>query len=384
MQIKELVKKDFVKLDKKATVSELLGKLRSKKERNVLVFDGAKFLGIVSKRSLLRSKVSGKMKVEKVVKAIGKIEEEADVLEAAYLMFNIDTNILPVERKGKIIGVLSIFDLLGQLKKYDEIKKMKLSEVKIEKVKGFKESTRIGKIINEMNTFNTYELPIVDGDKLIGLITVSDIYNKFIFPITREKGMNTDMTKTRAFTHEAPDISGLPVSSFGTLVDICSKDVGESVVEAVKEMRRKDIMAIVVKKNNKWAGLVTANNLLRLMASLEKAPDYNIKLTGLKRTNLEPFQVVNLKRILGNHSAVLGRMVKNDFVLEVGIKEYRKMGKKHKWSILMKLNFPGKMISSEETDWDIETAAHKSFNNLKKRVQGYFRGNARGWKKEYE
>ncbi|MFC1801610.1 CBS domain-containing protein [Nanoarchaeota archaeon] len=384
MQIKELVKKDFVKLDKKATVSELLGKLKSKNERNVLIFDGANFLGIVSKRGLLRSKISKGMKIEKIIRRIGKIEEDADVLEAAYLMFNIDTNILPVERKGKIIGVLSIFDLLGQLKQYDEIKKMKLSEVKIEKVKGFKESTRIGKIINEMNTFNTYELPIVDGDKLVGLITISDIYNKFIVPIAREKGMKTNVANTRGFTPEADDISGLPVSSFGTLIDICSKDVDAKVTEAISEMRKRDIMAIVVKKNGKLAGLVTANNLLRLMASLEKTPDYNIKLTGLKRTNLEPFQVVNLKRILGNHSAILERMVKNNFVLEVGIKEYRKMGKKHKWSILMKLNFPGKMISSEETDWDIETAAHKSFNNLKKRVQGYFRGNSRGWKKDYE
>ena len=50
----------------------------------------------------------------------------------------------------------------------------------------------------------------------------------------------------------------------------------------------------------------------------------------------------------------------------------------------MKLDLPGKMISADEHDWDMETAVHKCFNNLKKRVNRYFRGNERGWKKDYE
>ncbi|MBW2963438.1 CBS domain-containing protein [Candidatus Woesearchaeota archaeon] len=386
MQIKELVKTDFISLDKNETISKLLGKLKQDHQRNVLVFDNKKCLGIVSKRSLLKSKVMAQeMKVEKIIRKVAVIDEDADVLEAAYLMFNVDTNVLPVSRKGKVFGVLRIFDLLGQLKKYEEIKKLKINDAKILKLKTFKETERIGKIINEMNTFSTYDMPIVDEKgKLVGLVSVSDIWNKFVSPVVREKGMKTDMTKTKGFTPNAPDITGMPVSSFGSFRNVYFEDVNKSLVEAVNEMRKHDLMSLVVTKDSKPFGMLTANNVLRVMAALYKGPAYNIKITGLKKTNLEPYQVANLKALLSRHAEVLDRMLKNEFLLEVKLKEYSKTGKKHKWLIEMKAVFPGRMVSAKEHDWDLETALHKTFNNLKKRIQGYFRGNERGWDKEYE
>ena len=77
----------------------------------------------------------------------------------------------------------------GTLPPNPEIKKLRINEVDFQKVTPLKEGTRIGKAINEMNTFNTYCMPIVGKDgKLKGLISISDIYDKFVsgFPIKRE------------------------------------------------------------------------------------------------------------------------------------------------------------------------------------------------------
>ena len=110
----------------------------------------------------------------------------------------------------------------------------------------------------------------------------------------------------------------------------------------------------------------------------------NVKIVGLKKTNLTAKQLVDLKRILADHNGKLKRLIKTDYILEVKIEEHSKTGKKHNWSVLMKVKFPGVNITAEENAWEIEKATHKCFNNLKKRIQGYFRGNERGWKKDYE
>jgi len=389
MQIKELVEKDFLKIDKKEPISKLVGKLKNSKNRNALVFDKDKFLGIISKGSLLRSKVmADEMKISKVIKPIATISEEADVLEAAYLMFNVDTNILPVEKKGKITGVLRIFDLLGQWKKFNEIRNWPIKEVKIEKIKKMDEDTKIGEIIHEMHEKRNYGIPITDETgKLKGMISVSDIYNQIISPVVRDRGMSSNLAKTKntkAFKGNIPSIMEMPAISFGTIRDIYYENEGEKVTEAIREMRKHNVMSIVVMKNEKPIGVVTANGLLRAMAALYKGPEYNIRLTGIKKTNLEPYQVANIKKILNDQATVFSRWLKNEFVLRVDVKEYKKDGKRHKWSVMMKLIFPGRMIQGDEHDWDIETALRKAFNNVKKQVKHAFPWNNRGWRKPYE
>jgi len=54
--VKGMVAKEFLSIDKDETISKLLGKLRGKK-RVALVFQGNKFLGVVRKVDLLKSKL---------------------------------------------------------------------------------------------------------------------------------------------------------------------------------------------------------------------------------------------------------------------------------------------------------------------------------------
>ena len=55
--VKELMTKDFLTIERGDTVAQLLGKLKKNNKRVALVFEGKKFLGVVRKIDLLRSKV---------------------------------------------------------------------------------------------------------------------------------------------------------------------------------------------------------------------------------------------------------------------------------------------------------------------------------------
>ena len=57
----------------------------------------------------------------------------------------------------------------------------------------------------------------------------------------------------------------------------------------------------------------------------------------------------------------------------VHLKDYDKGGKQ-KFSVHLRIETPGQMISSEQHDWDLETALRKTFNNAKNSVKKKFKG----------
>ncbi|MAF99422.1 MAG: hypothetical protein CMH61_02310 [Nanoarchaeota archaeon] len=98
----------------------------------------------------------------------------------------------------------------------------------------------------------------------------------------------------------------------------------------------------------------------------------NITFSGLHDTHLEPYQIVNLQKLAEQEAGKLEHGVHNgNLVLHV--KEYSKDGKKHKYSITMKLEYPGQLITSTQEDWDVVTAVRKTFNNAKNAVNKKFR-----------
>mgnify|MGYP005639809223 FL=1 len=55
------------------------------------------------------------------------------------------------------------------------------------------------------------------------------------------------------------------------------------------------------------------------------------------------------------------------------IKEYEKDGRKQKYAINLHVEFPGKMFSVSQEDWDWRTAVRKTFNNAKNKAHKMFR-----------
>lgn len=378
--IKEIVKNDFLKIDKEETIGKLLGKLHKEGERNALVFDGGRFVGIVRKMDLLRSKEPvEEMKVARVVKPVATISEDMDMLEAAYIMFNVDTNILPVEKSGKIVGVVNIFDVIAHVPKYEPVKHFTIREVKYEGVVGVDEEERIGAALHLMHEMHTYDLPVLHGGKLTGIISVSDIFNKYVarFPAKSEtRGTSSKEQRTRMHGSERPSLHSLAVKNFDTSNEQYTLEETQKLGEAAAVMSRENVMCVIVMKNKKMIGVLTANDILRALAALYVGPQFNIWITGIKKTKLEPYQVSNIRAIVASEATKLRHYFDGDFGLRVRVKSYGKGGKREKYSITMQLESAGRKVTSDEHDWDIETAIHKNFANLRNRLKHIYRNDS--------
>lgn len=386
MEIKPIIKEDFIVLDEEETLSEMFGKLKQFEKRLGLVFRKNKYLGLVEKKRLFKSRLDiSRTKLSGWIKRTPVLKEDADLLEAAYLLYQSNLDYVPVERDKKIVGIINGLDLARRALELPELKKAKVGDVHLLKLEGVKASDPLGEVISLMYKEKVDHVPVFDKGELYGVISYKDLIRKYLnwSPKRDVSAKFNKMASTRSAEADMPHLASLPVSSFSTNDNLLVTTLGENLRKAVDLMGEKKVSDLLVLEEKKFLGILTISNILRKIASLRVPKNYNIQFIGLNAAKLEPYQKYNFKKIAANEAFKLQRKINNEFVLVIHLKEYGKGGKQQKYSVHMRLEYPGKIITSEQEDWDLETALRKAFNNAKNEVKSRFRGDS-SRRKSYE
>jgi CBS domain-containing protein len=385
MEIKPIVTEDFVVLDDESMLSELIGKMKTFEKRVGLVFRKDKYLGLIEKKKLLKSRIDvTKTKIKNYVQNTPILNENADIIETAYLMYQSNIKHVPVEREKKIIGVVSSLDLVRLAIKLPEMKKVKVKDIKLSKTAKINKTDPIATAMTIMHQERVDHLPVFDQGKVYGIISFKDILRRYLnwSPKRDVSAKFNQMANSGGALANMPKLDQLPVSDFSTNDNLFNVQSNESLVNATKVMVDNRLSDLLVMENNEFVGLLTVKNILRNVSSLKVPKNYNIKFVGLNDTKLNPYQKYTVKKIASNEAFKLQRKINNEMNLVIHLKDYDKGGKQ-KFSIHLRIETPGQMISSEQHDWDLETALRKTFNNAKNSVKKKFRGDS-SWDKPYE
>jgi len=216
MDISGLVGKDFVAVQRDATISEMIGKLIAADQREALVFDKDKFLGLVVEKFITKSHLDASTaKLTGLVKNISPVEKSMDLLEAARLMFTSGIDVLPVQEKGKIVGIVTVNDILTEAKSLPGFKGIKVRDIKQVSTPKLTSSDIVGKAIEMLHKEGLESLPVVEKEKLNGVICFHDILKKIMIEAPmRDKGFRNK--SSRAFEAERPAAMDLKVDNFDT------------------------------------------------------------------------------------------------------------------------------------------------------------------------
>ena len=385
MEIKPIVTEDFVVLDDESMLSELIGKMKTFEKRVGLVFRKDKYLGLIEKKKLLKSRIDvTKTKIKNYVQNTPILNENADIIETAYLMYQSNIKHVPVEREKKIIGVVSSLDLVRLAIKLPEMKKVKVKDIKLSKTAKINKTDPIATAMTIMHQERVDHLPVFDQGKVYGIISFKDILRRYLnwSPKRDVSAKFNQMANSGGALANMPKLDQLPVSDFSTNDNLFNVQSNESLVNATKVMVDNRLSDLLVMENNEFVGLLTVKNILRNVSSLKVPKNYNIKFVGLNDTKLNPYQKYTVKKIASNEAFKLQRKINNEMNLVIHLKDYDKGGKQ-KFSIHLRIETPGQMISSEQHDWELETALRKVFNNAKNSVKKKFRGDS-SWDKPYE
>ena len=82
---------------------------------------------------------------------------------------------LPVVEDGNLVGLVTTYDLFKMGKSANEYADIKVSEIMTKKLARLEPSSKVGTAAEIFLENLFHALPIVDGDKLVGIVTTFDI-----------------------------------------------------------------------------------------------------------------------------------------------------------------------------------------------------------------
>ncbi len=272
MEIKDIISDQYKKLDAEETLSHALSLFGGDEDDTnvLLVFKDKKFAGIVSQRMILRSKRDPAEKIRTLLKPSPKVSSEDKIFHIAKLMFENELRYIPIFDNSDILGVVRDEDVLNMMSQ-TEFGDEKIKEFMTEELITADEDDTIASVINIFRENGITRMPVLSGDKLVGMVTMHD-FIKVIVPKNRPT--------SGSMTPDKRPLLGLPVKSIMS-EDVVTIKPDDTIKNAVKSMIELGISGLIVSENGFMDGIATKTDLLSAISRMgQEEKDFYVQFSG--------------------------------------------------------------------------------------------------------
>jgi len=325
------------------TASKVLGILRDT-NRTEAVAAGDKKYGIITVRDLLGIDQPENTKIETIWRQVGTVDPNASVLEAVDHLIKNNVTAIPVISK-KEVALLSQQDISTALRDVSELSGIKAKEIMKTPIIAADKETPIAHARSIMLEKGISHIPILNDQKLVGIITGEDIVNTFITASTKVTRGNREGTKVTRFPGQ---VTGLMEKN--PLKVTPDTNVHE-VVKLLDKMEEK--YCLVVDEEEILHGIITHRELLNIIYSLMPEPELPVYIVGLDNEDFVERSVVEEKI-----RRTVTRSMKMQEITEVSVKvkNQRSGGERTRYTITARAMGPSTSFNVENEDWGLMEA----------------------------
>ena len=266
MQIKNLMSEDVITVDKDQNLSDALKLLRKHNVSRLPVVNNKELVGIISERDIANKLGSAKyesmpasrLHISSVmVKDVFTVPETMQLDEVAKLMLENGIGSVPVMNEDdKMVGIVSKADLVT-LAVGLAFDKITVKEIMTKELTVVSPTDRLVHARRQMIESHVGRVPVVDDDKLEGMVTSKDLMRAFIdfrknVPEKYQKSQIKDVLVDDIMSHNPT---------------VTSKDA--TISEVANVMMETGFNGLPVVEEGKLVGIVTQTDILRLIEKLE-------------------------------------------------------------------------------------------------------------------
>ena len=350
-----MMSKDLIYVSPNDTISKIISLVEEYYIREILVIENKKLKGIVYSKEIAKKGITdpSKAKISNLTISTPPIlYPEQDVNDAANLIFKTGLRALPVVESGKVIGVVSLHDIVGIAAKTKEFRQT-LAESIMSVPEIIKEDTDIGKARMLMREKNISRLPVIDkNEKLLGLVTIFDLL-KAVKP--RERMNFYSMAAEKETT------MGIPISTVMTTMPT-KVEVNSSLSDVIIQMRNDNTDGVIVVSNGYPIGVITEKDLLEVYVSSLKKRGVYYQISGLK--DEDNFIISTVDRMIKDTIQKMSKLLNPQFFF-LHVKRYDKNGKV-KYSIRTRFRTDKGIFISKSYAWDLRDAVNEALDKLER------------------
>ncbi len=267
MIAREIMSKDFRIIDANETISHALSLFEE--VDSLVVMNKNEYEGMLVQKEILRAKIPPNAKVKNFVRHAPKVNVNESVEEIARLMLENDMYQLPIFSDDKLLGVVKADDILLQIT--SSIGDLPIENFISRDVLHVSPDDNIGKVIKIFREQNISRLPVIENDKLVGIITMHDLMEKVIHP--------EDKPEYGEFVAEKKRYLKIPVK--GVMHDMpYTMPPDAKTKDVIKEMISRNIGGMLIADGKKLIGIVTKRDLLEPIARRGKKEEIFTQFCG--------------------------------------------------------------------------------------------------------
>ena len=265
MQIKNLMSEDLITIDKDQNLSDALKLLRKHNVSRLPVTNHKELVGIISERDIANKLGSSKyesmpasrLHVSSVmVKDVFTVPKTMQLDEVAKIMLEKGIGSLPIVDDDKMIGIVSKADFVT-LAVGIAFDKITVKEIMSNNLITVSPSERLVHARRQMIEFKVGRLPVVEEGKLVGMLTSKDLMRAFI-----------DFRKKVPEKYQKSQIKEVLVEDIMSSNPIfTSKQT--NISEVAKIMMDTGFNGLPVVEDDDVVGIITQTDILRLIEKLE-------------------------------------------------------------------------------------------------------------------
>jgi CBS domain-containing protein len=355
MLVKDTIAEEIISVSPDDTVSKIISLIEKENIREIIITENGKFKGIVYSKDIANKGITNptKTKVSTLMKfPAPTVSSNQDINEAAEMIFKTGLRSLPIIENEKVIGLITLSDIIGFASKIKEFRQT-TAETVMSQPEIIESDTDIGKARILMREKNISRLPVIDKkQKLVGIVTIFDLL-KAVKPRERMDFYSMSAEKER--------IMDIPISTIMNISPV-TVDKNKTLNEIVSLMKENKTDGVIVVENNNPIGIVTEKDLLEVyISSLNKKGVY-YQISGI--TDEDDFIVSTIDRMIRDTLQKMSKIFNPQFFF-LHVKKYDKTGK-IKYSIRTRFRTDKGIFVSKSYAWDLRDAVNESLDKLER------------------
>jgi predicted transcriptional regulator len=240
----------------------------------LLIIDGKDYHGFLVKRDVMKAKLSVEAKTSNFLRHVARLRPDEPVQEIARLMLESGVYQLPVLKGDELIGVVRADAMLKKASK-SQFGKEPIKRYMTSDITTVEPKDNVGKAIKLFRQKDISRLPVIEDGKVAGLLTMDDIIDKVIHPEDRAKGVG----EYGEFIAEKKHYLKIPVKGIMTKPPLMMPPDTE-IKDIIDTILKYNITGILIGIDKNLHGMVTKKDLLEPIAVQEREEKMVIQFAG--------------------------------------------------------------------------------------------------------
>jgi CBS domain-containing protein len=357
LKAEDVMSKKFVTATEEDNLSDVLAKLKKHDVNELPVIRKKKLVGLVSLDTLIkRRNLPLTTKVEHIMSKPPKLSLSTPLTTVAEMLMSSGFRTLPIISKGKVLaGMVSRSDLLKGIGKDKELSSTEISTIMTMVPQCVKEEDNITHARTLMKRLSIRTIPVVDdSEKLVGVVGVKDIARMWT-PKSRES--------TGELTGEKISLDVEVKSIMNSNPVFLEKD--GDVGKAIKLMSKHDISSILITEEQKPIGIITPLDLIELLVRSQERESLYVQITGLDEEDAEYYD--DMYDIIQKYMRKINKIEKTQ-IFALHVSQFHNKSFVKEYELRARLSTEKQMFYAHGKGWNLMWALDEVLENLERMV----------------